>query len=244
LRKSLDPRAGLTTPGTVTITGALVVCLLLGVVLGPAARVAAQSMTGAIWGQRQAGQVPGEVGSYHGASAYIRYYPSSSAVTATGAFVAVSDLTRLFMESGAQKNCSVSDCQLHPYTSWQDVNGVGDQFIDQSVFLGIDQWYQYAVYNININTYRGQWCSGVGCFVLMERNLGINVGMTHVVSGGETAFAGHRIGSLVTSDNHFLLYGSTTWQPWCWTHVTNNLAAFGGSISGCNPAAYEWSVSY
>ena len=141
-----------------------------------------------------------------------------------------------FIEVGPTKDCRV-DCGLHPYSSWEGVNGNANMHVDTTRWLAAGGWYRYQVYFIGNNQWQTVYCDGNGCGSLDTQDLGTSYSIPYIADGGESGNTSWPIGSFTTSNNQ---HWTSTWTYWCYTSVTNNV---GGAISGCGPSI-DWSVSY
>lgn len=137
--------------------------------------------------------------------------------------------------------------KIRPFHQYQKSNcGVGGSIYQFQNLLPAN-YYQYAIYPSGATaTYvvRLKW--GLNTRIL---NSGLYTGQVYyqeVGSGGQGLCAAGitcPIGYIASRQNKLLWAQSGgTWQSYCYTHVVNNVAFDGGTITNCS--ATDWTISY
>jgi hypothetical protein len=141
----------------------------------------------------------------------------------------------IFIEAGANKRCYlwVEDCQFHPNMSSKKASDLLASYKeDTTATLAVGGRYQYKVYYIGSNKWEAQWC-GSTCAVMSDVDLQTSTAFPSAASGGEANCGACPIGSITTSNNQYMLGGTTTWTPYCHNATVNDVAPLGGTISTC-----------
>lgn len=193
-------------------------------------------------GQAQVwGQSAYEGAGYKGVEAYVTTpNPSIAAGEWADGPTAITDFSAPpFIESGPTKACD-RDCGLHPYASWMDRNGVYGDNIVMDRFLADGGRYKYWSNFVGNHMWQAVWCDGNGCGQIGYVNLGVNWGLYHVISGGESNGPGTPIGYLTTQYNWFHRVWDDAWHPWCYAYAHVNV---NGYLSPCGANEF-WSAEY
>jgi len=184
---------------------------------------------------------------YGGSYSNIQFNPDRSCC-ANNALTGVSDAEfgqgNRFIESGSTHFvCSVFGtlCELHPYMSFQDVNGNPGGIIRSDITLADGGNYIYYVYFNQGTSWAAFFQDGNGTITLGNPDLGSDIAMGAAGAGGESRTQSAPIGSGQTLYNSYRPCGSVNWTPFCYNHAFVNL---GGSLGQCSGAPnYSWSFS-
>lgn len=196
--------------------------------------------------------------SYNGAgfageTSYGVYYPGATnpgginSQTSNTPYGLNQDNVPGYAEAGAVKVCNfLNDCKLHPYASWQKLDGSGTaQTILTNITL-VEGWnYGYSTYFIGNNHWLMQYEDGNGWHQIANVDLGMSQTFTLIGSGGESTCTTYNcpLGTVYTSANQqYGADGTTNWWGWCYTFVRNN-TPITGQPSPCG-SNFTWSVSF
>jgi len=150
--------------------------------------------------------------------------------------VGVTDLVKTFAESGPIKTCALW-CEYHPYSSYQDINGIRSERIRADINLLPNGWYEYRTSLFLVNgLWRIEFCDGDGCIVLRDVNLGTNR-LPSAIAGGEE----------IDADFGPVTSAAFKWQntKWIWANAcyTEVVGTVNGQITPCG-GNFDWTVQF
>ncbi len=210
-----------------------VLVFLILLVIGPVAQVFAKpsSLSNTFGGKKVRKNGMSKV---HGVDAYATTPDSFTVIgQATAAPVGITDwVSDPFFEAGAEKTCNIT-CSYYAYTSWDDVFGNGDQINRTDLVLGPNLTYRYKVFDLSANVFESQFCSGNGCFVLHDVNLGL-VAVDYAAAGAE----GRNGANYGPVDDSYFQWKN---QPGNWAYACYNQVLGNPGISACG-STYNWTI--
>jgi hypothetical protein len=155
------------------------------------------------------------------------------------AVVAVTNYSALpFAESGAYKLCAPF-CEYHPYSTWESLaGGVGANHLTD-INLAPNGWYQYKTTGQGNNVFKTEYCTGNGCFVIANPNIGTNT-LKYAVSGGESVGIDDAPNFGPVSTAAFKYRNKPgNWFSACYTEILHNVNA---TVTQC--AGNGWTITY
>lgn len=149
------------------------------------------------------------------------------------------DTIPYFVEAGARKACTAGGCTNRPYIASIPFGGATvTVHEDPNTNLGAGLLYEFRVFKDTTSgqTWTAHFCSGAGCFVLGDPNVGAIQDMYYASAGAE-AFGG-QFGPVHTQGNQWRKKADE-WRNYCWEQALQTAPA---TISACNSSAHSWDV--
>lgn len=130
---------------------------------------------------------------------------------------------------------------LRPYAAGIDTNGTYFTRVLTGLTLEDNYVYHYYVNLLSGTTWRMIFCDGVGCYVILD----LDVGVTHmdaIEAGGEGSDSASHWGTISQLNHGYFLEGGANYLPWCYQGVvgrgTSNIP------SSCYNAGDGWNDSW